>query len=171
MAEKTYRVYPYRWVILAMFMLVNLAIQILWICFAPITGPAAKYYGVSDLQIGFLAMSFMVVYIPALHPHLLADRHAGLPQIGGHRGGDDGRLRPAARVLRRRLQLGAGQHARPGSRPAVHAQLGQHGGGQMVPDRGTGDRLGPGDRGQLHRGGRRPGHLAAAGAEPTASPP
>jgi len=64
MPEKSYRVYSYRWVILAMFMLINLTIQILWICFAPISGPAAQFYGVSDLQIGFLAMSFMVVYIP-----------------------------------------------------------------------------------------------------------
>jgi MFS family permease len=64
MPEKSYRVYGYRWVVLAMFMLINLTIQILWICFAPISGPAAKFYGVSDLQIGFLAMSFMVVYIP-----------------------------------------------------------------------------------------------------------
>ena len=64
MTEKSYRVYGYRWVVLAMFMLINLTIQILWICFAPISGPAAQFYGVSDLQIGFLAMSFMVVYIP-----------------------------------------------------------------------------------------------------------
>jgi MFS family permease len=64
MPEKSYRVYGYRWVVLALFMLINLTIQILWICFAPISGPAAQFYGVSDLQIGFLAMSFMVVYIP-----------------------------------------------------------------------------------------------------------
>ncbi len=64
MPEKNYRVYGYRWVVLAMFMLINVTIQILWICFAPISGPAAEFYHVSDLQIGFLAMSFMVVYIP-----------------------------------------------------------------------------------------------------------
>jgi len=64
MPEKNYRVYGYRWVVLAMFMLINLTIQILWICFAPVSGPAAQFYGVSDLQIGFLAMSFMIVYIP-----------------------------------------------------------------------------------------------------------
>ena len=64
MPEKSYRVYGYRWVVLAMFMLINLTIQILWICFAPISGTAAQFYGVTDLQIGFLAMSFMVVYIP-----------------------------------------------------------------------------------------------------------
>jgi len=68
MAEKNYQVYGYRWVVLGVFMLINVAIQILWICFAPITGPAAEFYGVSDLSIGFLAMSFMFVYIPISMP-------------------------------------------------------------------------------------------------------
>ena len=68
MPDKNYKVYPYRWVVLGVFMLINLAIQILWICFAPITGPAAQFYGVSDLQIGFLAMSFMIVYVPLSIP-------------------------------------------------------------------------------------------------------
>jgi nitrate/nitrite transporter NarK len=68
MAETNYRVYPYRWVILVTFMLVNLTIQMLWICFAPIAGPAAAFYGVSDLQIGLLAMTFMIVYVPLSIP-------------------------------------------------------------------------------------------------------
>jgi nitrate/nitrite transporter NarK len=55
-------------VILAVFMLINLTIQIEWICFAPISGPAASFYHVTDLQIGILAMSFMVVYIPLSIP-------------------------------------------------------------------------------------------------------
>jgi sugar phosphate permease len=37
--------------------------QLLWITFAPITSSAATYYGVSDLSIGLLSMSFMIVYI------------------------------------------------------------------------------------------------------------
>jgi MFS family permease len=68
MSEKSFQVYGYRWVVLAGFMLINLTIQIMWICFAPITGPAARFYGVSDLKIGFLAMSFMIVYIPLSIP-------------------------------------------------------------------------------------------------------
>jgi len=68
MAEKTYRLYPYRWVVLAVFMFINLTIQILWISFAPITGPAAKFYGVTDLQIGYFAMSFMLAFIPLSIP-------------------------------------------------------------------------------------------------------
>ena len=68
MPETPYKTYPYRWVVLAVFMGINLTIQILWICFAPITGPAAKFYGVSDLQIGLLAMLFMIVYVPLSMP-------------------------------------------------------------------------------------------------------
>ena len=68
MPDSTYKTYPYRWVELAVFMAINLTIQMLWICFAPITGPAARYYGVSDLQIGFLAMLFMIVYVPLSIP-------------------------------------------------------------------------------------------------------
>jgi MFS family permease len=63
MKDQTYRVYGYRWVVLGVFMFVNLTMQMLWITFAPITGPAAEFYGVTDLQIGYLAMSFMVTYL------------------------------------------------------------------------------------------------------------
>jgi len=64
----TYKLYGYRWVVLAVFMFINLTIQILWITYAPITGPAAAFYGVSDLQIGLLAMSFMIAFIPLSIP-------------------------------------------------------------------------------------------------------
>ncbi len=68
MTEKSFRLYPYRWVVLAVFMFINLTIQILWITYAPITGPAAQFYGVSDLQIGLLAMTFMIAFIPLSIP-------------------------------------------------------------------------------------------------------
>src|SRR5512133_1777440 len=64
----SYRVYGYRWTVLAVFMFINLTIQMLWIGYAPITGPAAAFYGVSDLQIGLLAMSFMIAFIPLSIP-------------------------------------------------------------------------------------------------------
>src|SRR5512147_2840295 len=63
-----YKLYGYRWAVLAVFMFINLTIQILWITYAPITGPAAKFYGVSDLQIGLLAMMFMIAFIPLSIP-------------------------------------------------------------------------------------------------------
>jgi MFS family permease len=68
MEDSGIKVYAYRWVVLGAFMFINLTIQILWICFAAITGPAAGHYGVSDMQIGLLAMIFMVVYIPTAIP-------------------------------------------------------------------------------------------------------
>jgi MFS family permease len=67
MNEK-FRVYGYRWAVLAVFMFVNLTIQVLWISYAPITGPAAQFYGVTDLQIGLFAMSFMIAFIPLSIP-------------------------------------------------------------------------------------------------------
>ena len=63
-----YKLYGYRWVVLAVFMFINLTIQMLWIAYAPITGPAAAFYGVSDLQVGFLAMTFMIAFIPLSIP-------------------------------------------------------------------------------------------------------
>jgi MFS family permease len=68
MKVESYKVYGYRWVVLAVFMLITLAIQVMWICFAPITGKAASFYGISDLQVGFFAMSFMIVYVPLSIP-------------------------------------------------------------------------------------------------------
>ena len=62
------KLYRYRWVMLLAFMFVNMTIQVLWICFAPVTGPAATYFHVSELRIGLLAMIFMIVYIPISFP-------------------------------------------------------------------------------------------------------
>jgi MFS family permease len=66
--NQSYRVYRYRWVVLAAFMLVNLTIQVMWISYAPINSLAAKYYGVSDVAIGALTMSFMIVFVPMALP-------------------------------------------------------------------------------------------------------
>ncbi|MGE5248975.1 MAG: MFS transporter [Bacteroidota bacterium] len=63
-----YRVYGYRWVVLAVFMFANLTMQALWIAYAPITGPAAAFYGVGDLQIGLLSMAFMIAFVPLSIP-------------------------------------------------------------------------------------------------------
>jgi sugar phosphate permease len=58
-----FKVYGYRWIVLLAFMCAVITNQCLWITFAPITGSAARYYGVSDLSIGLLSMSFMIVYV------------------------------------------------------------------------------------------------------------
>jgi len=68
MEKSRVRVYGYRWIMLVAFMLVIAANQLLWITFAPITGDAARFYGVSDLAIGLLSMIFMIVFIIASIP-------------------------------------------------------------------------------------------------------
>lgn len=67
MSEK-YKLYKYRWVVLAVFLFINLTIQVLWITYAPITGPAAEFYNVTDGKIGMLSMIFMIAYIPLSIP-------------------------------------------------------------------------------------------------------
>jgi len=60
--------YGRRWVVLAVFAVMASLTQVLWLTFAPITGPAAAFYGKSDLMIGLLSMVFMIVYIVAAVP-------------------------------------------------------------------------------------------------------
>jgi len=68
MEQEKPKVYGYRWLVLAAFVLIALMTQVLWITFAPITSAAARFYGTSDLQIGLLSMMFMVVYIVVFLP-------------------------------------------------------------------------------------------------------
>ncbi len=63
MKNPEFRVYGYRWVMLSVYMLAIAVNQIMWITFAPITKDAAAFFGVTDLQIGLLSMSFMIVYL------------------------------------------------------------------------------------------------------------
>jgi len=67
-AAPTIKVYSYRWIVLLAYMFVSLMMQVLWICYAPITKVAAEILGVSDLQIGLLAMLFMYIFIPLALP-------------------------------------------------------------------------------------------------------
>jgi MFS family permease len=68
MLKSEFKVYKSRWVILTVYMFMVAVNQLLWITFAPITGDASKYYGVSDLRIGILSMCFMIVYIAVSIP-------------------------------------------------------------------------------------------------------
>ncbi|MBN2415452.1 MFS transporter [bacterium] len=63
MEATQYRIYPYRWIVLLVYMFAVSINQLLWITFAPITSSAAAHFGVSDLSIGLLSMSFMIVYL------------------------------------------------------------------------------------------------------------
>ena len=68
MEQSNFKVYGRRWIMLILYMLLVAANQLLWITFAPITGDATTYYGVSDLRIGVLSMCFMIVYIAVSVP-------------------------------------------------------------------------------------------------------
>jgi len=57
------KVYPARWLMLAVFGIMASLTQVLWLSFATISGPAAAFYGKSDFMIGLLSMVFMIVYI------------------------------------------------------------------------------------------------------------
>ncbi len=59
----TFKVYRFRWTILSIYMILVAVNQMLWITFAPITSDATFYYGVSDIWIGILSMSFMIVFV------------------------------------------------------------------------------------------------------------
>ena len=68
MPNDAIKVYRARWVVLAVYVIMASITQVLWLSFAPITGPAAAFFGRSDLMIGLLSMVFMIVYIVAAIP-------------------------------------------------------------------------------------------------------
>ncbi len=67
-SHSDFKVYGYRWVVLIAYMVIVALNQLLWITFAPVTVEAAKFYNVSDLYVGLLSMSFMIVYIAVSIP-------------------------------------------------------------------------------------------------------
>ncbi|HKG54510.1 MAG TPA: MFS transporter [Anaerolineales bacterium] len=68
MDQNSFKVYPYRWTVLLAFMSIIAVNQLLWITFAPITSTAVQYYGVSELGIGLLSLSFMIIYVLVSFP-------------------------------------------------------------------------------------------------------
>ncbi len=68
MAQSTFKVYKYRWVILSVFMIISFVIQLQWLAHAAVARPAGVYYKGqfnpdSFFNIDFLAMVYMLVYI------------------------------------------------------------------------------------------------------------
>ena len=57
------QIYRYRWIVLTVFALISAAIQIQWLTFAPIAREARAFYNAGALQIDFLSLLFMVVFI------------------------------------------------------------------------------------------------------------
>lgn len=63
MEQSEIKVYGYRWIILAVYFLINVLMQVQWITLAPITSEAVRFYNVSPLQIDLLSLIFMIVYL------------------------------------------------------------------------------------------------------------
>jgi MFS family permease len=68
MANSTYKVYGYRWIILITFMVISFVIQLQWLAHAAVARPADVFYKGqfnpgSFFNIDFLAMVYMLVYI------------------------------------------------------------------------------------------------------------
>ncbi len=68
MAESEVKLYPYRWVVLAAFMLINVMVQVLWICYAPVASIAASAFGVGREGVDLLANLFLLIYLPMAIP-------------------------------------------------------------------------------------------------------
>jgi len=82
-ARPAERASPWRWMVIGSFMLVNFVIQVLWICYAPVSAEAAAYFGVGELSIGFFAMVFMIAYVPLAIPVAwLIDRYGFRNMVG-----------------------------------------------------------------------------------------
>jgi len=54
------KIYPYRWVIVALYVMITVVIEIQWLTFASISGVAQQFYQTTALRIDFLAMFFLV---------------------------------------------------------------------------------------------------------------
>jgi len=68
MTEKS-RVYSYRWVVLAVYMIVAAISQILWLNFATITTPQMKdIFGVTEFDVGLLSTVWPLLFIPLSIP-------------------------------------------------------------------------------------------------------
>lgn len=67
------KVYPYRWAILIVFMLISVMVQVQWLAHAAVARPAAVFYAgqfdtASFFNIDFLAMVYMLVYLVMSFP-------------------------------------------------------------------------------------------------------
>lgn len=73
----------YRWAVLALFMVVALLSQLLWLTFAPISSEAAKLFGVSAFDISLLSLVWPLVFvITAIPVGIFIDRRGFKTGVG-----------------------------------------------------------------------------------------
>ena len=61
-------VYGYRWIVLLVVAIITMVIEMQWLTFAPIAREARVFYQATPLQIDFLSMLFMLVFLIACLP-------------------------------------------------------------------------------------------------------
>jgi len=57
------KVYPYRWAILSLYVLITIIIEIQWLTFASVSSAAQAFYQTTALRIDFLSVIYMIVFI------------------------------------------------------------------------------------------------------------
>jgi len=63
MNQSDIKIYPYRWVILSLYILITVIIEIQWLTFASVSTAAQEFYQTTALRIDFLSMIYMIVFI------------------------------------------------------------------------------------------------------------
>lgn len=63
MDKTTIKIYPYRWVVLSLYVLITIIIEIQWLTFASISEVAQEFYQATALRIDLLSMIYMLVFI------------------------------------------------------------------------------------------------------------
>jgi MFS family permease len=63
MHKTAIKIYPYRWVVLSLYILITIIIEIQWLTFASISEVAQEFYQTTALRIDFLSMIYMLVFI------------------------------------------------------------------------------------------------------------
>ena len=63
MTKTDIKVYPYRWVVLSLYVLITIIIEIQWLTFASISEVAQDFYQTTTLRIDFLSMIYMLIFI------------------------------------------------------------------------------------------------------------
>lgn len=67
-APVEYKVFPYRWAVLFIFVLYSASNAMQWVQYSIIQDAVAKYYSVSSITVYWTSMIFMVTYIPLIFP-------------------------------------------------------------------------------------------------------
>jgi FLVCR family MFS transporter 7 len=61
--EEQYKIYRYRWAILAAIVPIIICTEMFWLTLAPISSMAGDFYHVGGMEISMFTSSYMIMYI------------------------------------------------------------------------------------------------------------